>query len=244
MNKSKILSCTKEEFQKLFDESNTKSEILKKLDATTNSGHFTMLNNRIKSDNINLDRFKDNRTKFIKNKYNGSLLAKIESKNILVEHSDFGRASLKKRLIDEKLIDYNCAICNNKGVWMNASLVLQLDHINGINNDNRLENLRFLCANCHSQTDTFSGRNTKNGKQENKCLTCGIKIHKTSAYCIKCVASTKPKKFNPIKKELEKFILIDRLPYSIIGKKYNVSGTTVKKRCMQLGIAIPIIEKN
>ena len=45
---------------------------------------------------------------------------------------------------------------------MNSKLTLQLDHINGINNDNRKENLRFLCPNCHSQTDTFAGRNLKN----------------------------------------------------------------------------------
>ena len=45
---------------------------------------------------------------------------------------------------------------------MDNKLTLQLDHINGINNDNRKENLRFLCPNCHSQTNTFAGKNLKN----------------------------------------------------------------------------------
>ena len=44
---------------------------------------------------------------------------------------------------------------------MNNNLVLQVHHINGINNDNRLENLCWLCPNCHSQTDSYAGRNTK-----------------------------------------------------------------------------------
>jgi 5-methylcytosine-specific restriction endonuclease McrA len=44
-------------------------------------------------------------------------------------------------------------------MWNNKKLVLQVDHINGINDDNRLENLRFLCPNCHSQTETFSKKN-------------------------------------------------------------------------------------
>jgi hypothetical protein len=45
--------------------------------------------------------------------------------------------------------------------WNNKGLVLQLDHINGVHNDNRVENLRILCPNCHSQTDTFCAKNIK-----------------------------------------------------------------------------------
>lgn len=58
-------------------------------------------------------------------------------------------------------MEYKCACCGNTGEWNGRPLVLQLDHINGDNCDNRLENLRFLCPNCHSQTDTFAGRNCK-----------------------------------------------------------------------------------
>ena len=43
--------------------------------------------------------------------------------------------------------------------WLGNPLALQLDHINGVNNDHRLTNLRFLCPNCHSQTDTYAGKN-------------------------------------------------------------------------------------
>jgi hypothetical protein len=43
--------------------------------------------------------------------------------------------------------------------WQGQPIVLQLDHINGVHNDNRLDNLRLLCPNCHSQTDTYCGRN-------------------------------------------------------------------------------------
>lgn len=83
-------------------------------------------------------------------------------KTILVKNSTYtNRTALKKRLVDEKILPYRCAICGNEGEWNSYPLVLQLDHINGINNDNRIENLRFLCPNCHSQTTTFSGRNRR-----------------------------------------------------------------------------------
>lgn len=81
---------------------------------------------------------------------------------ILVENSTYtNRAKLKERLVRDNLIEYKCAICGNEGFWNGQPLSLQLDHINGINNDNRLENLRLLCPNCHAQTDTFSGKNVK-----------------------------------------------------------------------------------
>ena len=66
---------------------------------------------------------------------------------------------LKIRILNNKLLEYKCAICGNLGVWNDQKLSLQLDHINGIHTDNRIDNLRFLCPNCHSQTDTFSKRN-------------------------------------------------------------------------------------
>ena len=71
-----------------------------------------------------------------------------------------GRIStLKDILIRNKIIEYACDKCDNMGTWENEPLTLQLDHINGINNDNRIENLRLLCPNCHSQTQTFAGKN-------------------------------------------------------------------------------------
>jgi len=76
---------------------------------------------------------------------------------------DFGDASrkvIRKQIVDENLLKYECAICSINE-WFGQSISLHLDHINGINNDNRLENLRFLCPNCHSLTPTYCGKNNK-----------------------------------------------------------------------------------
>lgn len=52
-----------------------------------------------------------------------------------------------------------CAICGLPPKWNNKPLVLHLDHINGERKDNRIENFRLLCPNCHAQTETFSWKN-------------------------------------------------------------------------------------
>ena len=103
--------------------------------------------------NISTEHFK---ISFNKNK-------KTSLEEILVENSTYKNTSrLKERLINEKYLEYKCACCGNIGEWQGKPLVLQLDHKNGNHQDNRIENLRLLCPNCHTQTETYgSKRGTK-----------------------------------------------------------------------------------
>jgi len=78
---------------------------------------------------------------------------------VLVQGSTYDVPLLKRRLVEEGLLAPRCASCGLGETWEGAPLVLHLDHINGDRTDNRLENLRFLCPNCHSQTETYCGRN-------------------------------------------------------------------------------------
>lgn len=95
---------------------------------------------------------------------------KWETKDILVEDSQYTNAtSMKKRLLKEGLLKNVCYECGQTEEWNGKHLVMVMDHINGVNNDNRIENLRMLCPNCNSQQSTFAGRNRavcRNGSRD------------------------------------------------------------------------------
>ena len=82
---------------------------------------------------------------------------------IFTEDSLHSNEMVKQRIVKDNLLDYKCIKCGISE-WCGESIVLDLDHINGNNRDNRLINLRYLCPNCHSQTDTYKGRNKNSGK--------------------------------------------------------------------------------
>ena len=79
--------------------------------------------------------------------------------DILIKDSPYRSLSkLKIRLISEGIKENRCECCNNT-MWLGKPIKLELHHINGINTDNRLENLQLLCPNCHAYTDNYRGRN-------------------------------------------------------------------------------------
>lgn len=157
---SKFQDISDEYFIKIVKENTCVRDILGALGYSRSSGSMgKKVSERIKQLDINVDHFK-------KRPPEVNSHSTYSMDEILVENSSYENIySLKKRLIANNLLEYICARCGNKGKWNGEDLVLQLEHKNGIHNDHRLCNLEFLCPNCHSQTNTYSGRNK--GKYDN-----------------------------------------------------------------------------
>jgi hypothetical protein len=83
----------------------------------------------------------------------------LSIENVFKVNGNVINSRVKTIIERENLLPRQCDVCSLTDTWQGKPLKLQLDHINGINNDNRLENLRFLCPNCHTQTDTFCSKN-------------------------------------------------------------------------------------
>lgn len=71
--------------------------------------------------------------------------------------------SASKKYMHKKY--HECFLCGINETWNNKPLVLQVDHTDGNSDNNKLENLRLICPNCHTQTETFCQRNFKNAKR-------------------------------------------------------------------------------
>ena len=85
----------------------------------------------------------------------------IDLKDILVKNSTYQSFKLKKRLFSVRLKEPKCEKCGWAQISVDGRLPLELDHINGDRHDNRIENLRILCPNCHSLQITHRVKNTK-----------------------------------------------------------------------------------
>ena len=146
---------SEEELREAVKTSTSIRQVLDKLNIAPAGGNYQTTNRRIQKLDIDISHFSGQA--WNKGRVIGP---KRPIEEYLKENSVVQSFKLKNRLITEGLKQHKCECCGITE-WMGKPTPIELDHINGNHHDNRLENLRILCPNCHAQTDTYRGKNKK-----------------------------------------------------------------------------------
>ena len=216
-----IDNYSKEELEQIVQQSTSMKEVIDKIGYATHSGSNNQtVKNRLNKLNIDTSHFSHSQP------------IKRTIENIFIKDSTASQKTLRTWYKKGEYTPYKCSICGQLPEWQGKPLTLILDHINGHNHDDRLENLRWVCPNCNQQLDTTGFKNYNKNDKKNYCIDCGIEITEKGIRCIQCEAKHRaiPLEKMPITRE-ELKELIRNVPFTTIGNQFSVSDNAIRKWC-------------
>lgn len=224
-----IDNFNEDELREIVRTSRTMKEVILKLGyGTTGGANRITVHNRLKIYGISIDHFNPLSPNKIKR----------SPENIFIENSTATQSTLRRHYKMGQYSPYQCSICGLGPEWQGKELTLILDHINGVNNDHRLDNLRWVCPNCNQQLETTGFKamrvnRTKLIRKKYYCIDCGKEISSNSLRCIEC-----HKIWLSINRQIqrpERDVLkqeIRTLSFRQLGAKYGISDKAISKWCL------------
>jgi hypothetical protein len=232
------LSYTEEQARKAIANSYSWAESLRKLGLCPSGGAWRVLKKYAVLWEIPTDHFDPMRG------IDGNLRAEARSLDeVLVENSTYSRQHVKRRLFKEGLKEPVCEMCGQDEMWHGRPMGMILDHINGVRDDHRLENLRIVCPNCAATLDTHCGRKNRVPKAKRDCRRCGRSFfpgRPQQRYCSR-ECGTRWDRSKLRGKPVPTYLRVKRPPYEqllaeieatsfcTVGRKYGVSDNAVRK---------------
>lgn len=168
-------TITEEAAKSALENSDSLKDFIQNLGMKVNNGNYTRAKSIIEKYGLKIPTY--NQSKHMENLKNKN---KIPNEEYFCKGTLRSGTSIKKRLIEDYKIEDKCSICGQGPEWNGAPLCLQVDHIDGDRFNNELNNLRIVCPNCHTQTETYG--NGRKIRQYSYCH-CGIRISKGSVNC-------------------------------------------------------------
>lgn len=210
----------KENFEPIVLSSKNLTEILIKLGMCGKGNSRETLKKYINQYNIDISHFESTQDRYRRTLSNISNNGKLSLVNILVENSTYSNTnSLKEKLYKKGLKERKCELCGQTEEWHGNHMSLILDHKNGVNNDNRFENLRIVCPNCNATLPTHCrGAKTVQKKldklvnKETNLINKSINIRKVNRPPYEILLHD-----------------IENIGYSASGRKYGVSDNAIRK---------------
>jgi len=232
------LSYTEEQAREAIATSYSWAESLRKLGLCSTGGAWRVLKKYAALWNISTDHFDPARC------IEGNLRFPARPlEEVLVENSTYSRQHVKRRLFQEGLKEPVCEMCGQGEMWHGRPMGMILDHINGVRDDHRLENLRIVCPNCAATLDTHCGRKNRVEKAKRACRRCGASFvagRPDQRYCSRACGTRwdrsrlrgrpKPDIRRVSHPPYEQLLAeIEAHGYCWVGRKYGVSDNAVRK---------------